>query len=196
MTRAVQGKVKDAFPAWERAGKLLESQAATGPDYQFTLAQLHMVQGNVAATVAGRREQYAAAERLIEGLLRDAPGNRDYRFTLAEILNNRTYLAGGDAEEQKKDSRRAVEIRRELVAEQPGNPEQRAYLAASLNHLGNALRIQRPPQVAEARSAYEEAQKIYRSLVEAFPGVASNRDELKQVEYNLRRLAKEEPEKP
>ena len=191
------GMVTAAKADWDRALQLLEllePLAPAGAEYRFTLAQLHMVRANVAALEKGRQEaaseEYGVAKRLIDGLLGEAPNNRSYRFTLAEILNNRALLVGNNAAKWEPDCRRAVEIRLDLVAEEPDRPEQKAFLAASLNNHGMTLQAQGPSRFDEAEKVYKEAQEIYKALILAFPGVKSNREELdRHVEANLRRLA-------
>jgi tetratricopeptide (TPR) repeat protein len=181
VTRAMRGKVADAKTAWERAFALLQPLADSHRDARFTLAQLHMVRANVALKAPDKQAEYATAERLLDGLLADAPNDRHARFALAEVLNNRAHLA--PTASALDDCRRAVDIRRKLVEEFPNLPVQKEYLAASLNHLGNALR--RADRRADARAAYTEARGLYQTLVAAYPGVVSNEAELKDVERNL-----------
>ncbi len=190
VTRVVRGEQDKARAAWGRARELIAPVAATGTDYRFTLAQIQMVWANTV-TEQEQLDRYADAETLIEGLLRDSTGDPKVRFTLAEILNNRAHLAqSGKLDKKAEDCRRAVAIRRELVAELPGRPEQMAYLAASLNHLGNTLLRQSPPQFAEAENAYNEAIALYESLVQVLPGVVSNRKELTEVQFNMKQLTR------
>lgn len=191
VTRAVQWQIDAAKPAWNEAMQLLQPLAATDAAARFVLAQLHMVRGNVAArteATEAARDEYAAARRRLDGLLAESPDKFEYRFALAEVLNNGSRLSGGDDGAREADCRRALAIWRGLVAEQPDRPETKAFEAAGLNHLGNALAVLGPEQADQAREAYRESVRIYKALTVAFPGVASNRSELADVETNLRRL--------
>jgi tetratricopeptide (TPR) repeat protein len=184
----VQKKAKEAWAAWDQAAALLAPLADAGPEYRFTLAQLHMVRGNGSFLVPGRRKEYAAAETLIDGLIQAHPADRRYRFTLADILTNRAHLASPDRKHEgqaEADCRRAVDLRRQLVREFPDSHRDQAYLAAALNHLGNALLRQGNHAAADA---YEEAIRIYQKLEQAYPGVKSNELERKDVETNLKKV--------
>lgn len=192
-TRAAQGMVAEALPDWRRAQTLLEPLAPTDPDAKFTLAQLHMVLGNVADKPEALKE-FDAGKRLIEDLLKTSPTNREYRFTLAEILDNKNNFLDDEPTESVAVCRHSVDIRKQLVKEQPNSPEQRAYYASSLNNLGEALQKLRPVPFAEAKAACEESVRIYKALVDAFPGVDSNRKELQDAEANLRKLLMKPPE--
>jgi serine/threonine-protein kinase len=204
VSQIVQGRSEQAASAWKQAAELLEPLADKDLTYKHTLAKTFLVLGNLAMYTGKAQESHEAFARgrtLAAQLVRAVPGEAAYRFTLADLWNNEGYLlfqeAGGDEgpvkapkklQEAQAAHREALRLRRALVEAEPGNPEFKAYLAASLNNLGNALLAQGEKGFAEAEAKYQEALAFLEPLALAFPGVPSHRQETAQVFSNLNRL--------
>jgi tetratricopeptide (TPR) repeat protein len=160
-----------------------------------------MLRGASAAAEADFDKALAAAEQLV----RERPLDRAFRFSLAEMLSNRGYLLIGLAEagparppspellrRAEADHRRALELRHELAREEPENPDYKAYLAASLNLLANALQLQGKDHFAEAEADYRTALELLEPLAAAFTGVPSHRQDMAMVFNNLSLLYQEQ----
>jgi tetratricopeptide (TPR) repeat protein len=160
------------------------------PACRLVLARIRMVQGNLAK-LTGHKEEAAeafreaqdAAEAVCKALAGDRARTklrRTARFLLAEVLSNSNDLLGPPEETHRK----ALELREQLVDEDPDNPLFQAYLAASHNWLANALATQN--HLDDARSHYHEALKILDELSRRFPSIPAFQQERDEVRQNLK----------
>jgi tetratricopeptide (TPR) repeat protein/tRNA A-37 threonylcarbamoyl transferase component Bud32 len=204
VTQAIQGRVDRAAPAWAEALQVLEPVAESEPAYRHTLAKVHMVMGNLAM-FGGRakeaREAFERARVLAARLVTEAPSDAAYQFTLAEILSNEGVLLMKEAaplgqivtdpkklQESQDVHQQALVFRRHLVEIDPDSADYKAYLAASLNHLGNVGLLRGEKGFSEAESNYREALALLEPLSVAYPGVPSHRIEVAQIFNNLNQL--------
>lgn len=204
VTLATQGRAKQAKPLWKRAVQVLEPIASAEPDYRHTLSKVYMVIGNVSMSSGeplAAQEAFEHGRALASRLVADRPNAAAYRFTLADIRNNQGMLFMGEAvsldgavvspaklRASQAAHREALELRRQLVQGEPGNPDYLTYLAASFNHLGNTFNLQGENGFAEAEANYREALALLEPLAVAFPGVPSHRQEMAEIYNNLNEL--------
>lgn len=115
-----------------------------------------------AAAVAERLGDFAEAEKLyddaaesLEALVARSPDDVVATAWLARCLDNRGLLLSqqGDAEAAAAKLRRAVELRRGLLAEKPNDPALMAHLAAALSDAASVTEA----DAATARRQLEEA---------------------------------------
>jgi tetratricopeptide (TPR) repeat protein len=205
---AVQGKAQHAVPLWQQARELLEPIAGSDPACQHTLAKLYMAMGNLPMFSGKYKEAEETFERgrvLASQLVAARPSDASYQFTLADILNNQGMLFMAEAvakdgkladpvalKKSQAAHRQALELRRQLVQAEPGNPRCVPYLAASFNNLGDTFQMQGESGFSESEANYREALTLLEPLAFAFPGTSGHQRDIAQIFSNLNGLLTKE----
>jgi serine/threonine-protein kinase len=132
MTEAARGFLEKALAFYE---ELSQDQAAD-PELRYRTAQAHHFLARIRATLGQQHEAHESYRRqleLLNGLIADFPGERKYRFDLFHCYQA---LAGtADTEDESASAyRTALATIRELVHEDPDEPNYRDALAAVLSH--------------------------------------------------------------
>jgi serine/threonine protein kinase/tetratricopeptide (TPR) repeat protein len=166
------GHCKEAIAVWEQ----LTTAHPESDAYQDGLAQalngLGIQQNNAGDPKAAARS-YEAAIAIRRQLAEGHPRTFSYLDTLAQSLNNMGIVYAsedGDRAIARQYFEQAVEIRRKLVAVNPGVSVYRVGLGRAYINLGHLQRLLMEP-VAAIRSL-EHAMAIYESLLEADPASA------------------------
>ena len=92
----MEGEGDNAEKAWREATELLAGARVPTLAHRHTLAKLYMVSGNLYMFRGANGLAETAFDKALataEKLVLESPEDRAYRFTLAEILSNRGYLA-------------------------------------------------------------------------------------------------------
>ncbi|HKI37528.1 MAG TPA: serine/threonine-protein kinase [Gemmataceae bacterium] len=159
------------------------------PEYRHDLALARMHMGNWHLTAGRYQEAIDAYEQCrpeLRDLVEQHPTEPRYRFQFANTLDNHgmALLALERPGEAEAVHRLALtERRRSLEDFGADDPTRRAWLASTLNHLGNALK--KGGNAAEAEGAYAESLQVLERLAEQFPDVPSHRQELAYACTNL-----------
>jgi len=205
MARARLGRPAQAAPQWRKALAILGPITGPGSDpaFRLTLAKTLMALGNLAVMVgrAGEaQDSFGRGIDLASALAAEAPAEPAHRIALADLLNNRGKFLMDDAvnlgvvrdREKLLESRachlKALDLRRRVRLDDPGNPDHAAYLAASYNHLGNTFQHDGPDRLGDAEAAYREALALLEPLAVAFPGDPDHRREIAQIFNNVAEL--------
>jgi tetratricopeptide (TPR) repeat protein len=192
-------KAAEAERNYQRGLDLMQvpgTAADARPTDVHRLAQLNIHLGSVLFTLEDRDQLVNAEQshergiRLLEGLLKSAPGGPDaaqYREDLANGLTDLAHCLGrlalGRPKESEAADRRAVGIREKQAAEFPGIPEYRYRLAKSLNGLGNHLGDLR--RLDDALVEYGRAITLLEKLMAEYPGEPRYRASLAEVFANM-----------
>jgi eukaryotic-like serine/threonine-protein kinase len=202
VTQVKQGRAEEAERAWRKAAEVLEPVAGLAPDFRFTLARVYSALGNLNMYYRHNQPEaqrfYARGRDLAVRLAKEEPGAEEYQSALADIASNlgMSYQfeampdgvqvtdpaklgVAGDAH------RSALDLRRQLVQAEPGNPDRMANLASSFNHLGNVLQTRGAENFGDAEANYREALAILEPLAVAFPGVPSHRQDIAEIYQNV-----------
>lgn len=91
----------------------------------------------------------------------------------------------GDRQKAVVQYRSALEVQRQVVAEDPSDSRQRRHLAGTCTNLGNLLRWLGPEPLKEATGYYQEALNLWEQEVRGFPEDSGAQRELGRALLNL-----------
>jgi tetratricopeptide (TPR) repeat protein/tRNA A-37 threonylcarbamoyl transferase component Bud32 len=201
VTRYVQGNADVPTRSLAKALEVIAPIADLSAQYRSTLARIQNASGNMAMLSHDQKKAQALFQQglaVASKLVDESPADARFVKVLADIYSNqgmslhmealpdgRKLIAPEKLAAASASHRKALDHRRKLTRLEPGKPEHLADVAASLNHLANALLFTGEAGYANAESLYREALKILESLAIAFPGVPSNRQEVASVYSNL-----------
>jgi len=178
------GKTQEARAAYGESAKLHEQlldKAPNNTNYRVSLANTLLN----TASVLSRRDQaaemgalYTRAVSLIKTSLAVEPNNLWYQSELALNLEGQgmLYWHKGQGSKAEKALREAVEIRQQQFNSGQMDHWERRYLARSYTCLGIILAGTK--RTADAKNLYEQAVGILDKLVNDFPDVYYNKEDL------------------
>ena len=178
------GETLEAATAYQTAIERLEVPAEEAtPGSRLVLARLY-VQYGMLERRRGKDEAAAdlleRSQRILEQLAAD-DSSQENRRTLALAHHNRgLFLDGkGQFEPARRSYERAIELRRQLIAEDPRNNRYPFELAGTYNNLGGLYL--REGQLDRAREEFDRAMDLMRRL----PPDAENRYLVAGIYHNL-----------
>ncbi len=164
-------------------------------DVRFQTANAYVRAGRIQrgfGQTAQAKTDYEQAAAILEPLVSEFPGTQKYRQALGKLLRYKSHILGTAATKEAEDlSRRAVEIARQLVAEDSGNEAYRAELAAAHLDLGRTQlrtserRPPSPPTLVEIDKVLQEALVQFEALVEDYETEPLYRLNLAGTYYSL-----------
>jgi len=159
----VVGKNQEAVASLERSVRLLDAALASRPDDPEVIREqvqsrtkLGLIVWNTLKTPDRALTELRRAAADAERLVRFDPQSVDYRSDLAWCLHDlgEVLLENHMEKQALAVYRRAIEINRKLIEEQPADLRRRGVLAENLNNLGL---LTAPAEPDRADAAYSEA---------------------------------------